>query len=94
MPSVPSPNACVLVEDALEEKLHTTSGLTPELREIIQENIAERLMGPIAIKDAPLQRSSDGTLTHACWMRAKSIPRYELHFQKVPFLSKRILVSC
>jgi acyl-CoA thioesterase len=90
MPSVPSPNACILVEDALEKKLGTP-GLTPELRELILEIIAERRTGPIAIKDTPLYRSSDGKLTQAFWMRAKSIPRYELPFQKVSKSVKRML---
>lgn len=82
MPTVPSADACLLVEDALEQRLKTP-GLTNELRELIIENITERRLGPIAIKDTPLQRASDGILTQAFWMRAKSVPRYELHFQKV-----------
>ena len=70
------------MEDALAELLNTPN-LTKELRALIQENVAERKMSPIAIKDTPKHRSADGILTQAFWMRAKAIPKYELPFQKV-----------
>lgn len=81
-PGIPSPNACILVEDAIAEHLKAP-GLSDELRRLIQENVVERRMSPIAIKDTPTYHSPDGVLTQAFWMRAKSIPKYELPFQKV-----------
>lgn len=86
MPSVPAPEACILVEDELEKYL-TSSKLSSELRTLIEENVIERRMSPIAIKDTPTKRSSEGVLTQAFWMRAKSIPKYELPFRKVCSLS-------
>jgi acyl-CoA thioesterase 8 len=81
-PGIPSPDACRLVEDSIAEYLKAP-GLTDELRMLIDENMTERKMSPIAIKDTPSFRSADGVLTQAFWMRAKAIPKYELPFQKV-----------
>jgi hypothetical protein len=70
------------VEDSIAEYLKVP-GLTDELRLLIQENMTERKMSPIAIKESPAFKTADGILTQAFWMRAKSIPKYELPFQKV-----------
>ena len=40
-------------------------------------------MSPVAVKDTPIFRTQDGILTQAFWMKAKSIPKYELPFQRV-----------
>jgi acyl-CoA thioesterase 8 len=81
-PGIPSPDACRLVEDSIAEYLKAP-GLTDELRMLIDENMTERKMSPIAIKDTPSFKSADGVLTQAFWMRAKAIPKYQLPFQKV-----------
>ncbi|KAG8817622.1 hypothetical protein FRC18_000417, partial [Serendipita sp. 400] len=78
---VPSPDACKLVEDVFEEYLQSAK-LTEEMKIIIKENIIERRKSPIAIKDTPVFRTADGILTQAFWMRAKSVPKYELPFQR------------
>ncbi|KIM20399.1 hypothetical protein M408DRAFT_82054 [Serendipita vermifera MAFF 305830] len=80
-PGIPSPNACLLVEEELAQYLNAPD-LSDELRKYIQQNILERQKGPIAIKDTPKYRSADGVLTQAFWMRAKAVPKYELPFQK------------
>lgn len=82
MPSgVPSPNACVLVEEEWKNLLKTPD-LSPSLRTLIEENIVERRASPIAIKDTPVFRTADNITTQAFWMKAKHIPRFELPFQK------------
>lgn len=82
MPSVPPPDACILTEDEIAKYL-SIPDLSEPLRKLVQENIVERRMSPIAMKETPANRGPDGILTQCFWMRAKSIPRYELPFQKV-----------
>ncbi|CCA68825.1 probable peroxisomal acyl-coenzyme A thioester hydrolase 1 [Serendipita indica DSM 11827] len=80
-PGVPSPDACKLVEDVLEERL--ADPRIPEyIKPWIKENAIERRMSPVAVKDTPIFRSQDGILNQAFWMKAKSIPKYELPFQR------------
>jgi len=83
---IPSPDACILLEDTIAEYLKAP-GLSDEVRMFIEENMIERRRSPIAIKDTPEYRSADGVLTHALWMRAKSTPKYEIPFQKVWYLA-------
>ncbi|KAG8833605.1 hypothetical protein FRC17_010357 [Serendipita sp. 399] len=77
---IPSPDACKLAEEVLEEQLQRD--LSERIKALIRENVIERRKSPIAIKDTPVFKTADGILTQGFWMRAKSVPKYEIPFQK------------
>ncbi|KAG8833121.1 hypothetical protein FRC17_011303 [Serendipita sp. 399] len=77
---IPSPDACKLAEEVLEEQLQRD--LSEKIKALIRENVIERRKSPIAIKDTPVFKTADGILTQGFWMRAKSVPKYEIPFQK------------
>lgn len=86
MPAVPAPEACVNEEDYYL-RLLAGNTLSPVQRAHVEVALGDRRRSPIDIKLAgivPYERATaaDGTVQRMFWMKAKSIPKLDVSFQK------------
>lgn len=83
MPTVPSPDDCLLEEDRHLKTVRETPDLPSSMKNILEIFAAERRRSPIAIKMAKEHEKVGTGLRYMYWMKAKNIPKYETPFQKV-----------
>ncbi|KAF8807232.1 Thioesterase/thiol ester dehydrase-isomerase [Phlegmacium glaucopus] len=81
MPQVPPPEQCE-DEEVVYARAIQESKSNPDLMRMFQDRLAERTRSPIAIKRAKMLRNEKGPVRYMFWMKARDIPKYEVHYQK------------